>query len=259
MVNLRNYLNQQTNIIQECLFCVTDYKKEIPIFFSTNNNYVRPLVATINSLIQNSNKGIKYNIHVLYDTLSKLNIDILESLSTPNVRVSCKYIDIRKYYEKDFYTCAHFTQEVYFRILIPLIFPETKKCIYIDCDTIIKTDLKDLYETDLKTNVIASVINPVVHMKDYVKNELNIPYETYFNSGLLLFNCEEYRKHKIAEKCMSFLTNNTQVKFVDQDALNVVCVNKAHFLNMQWNYQWHFELNNDSVPDYCKDQYKKAR
>ena len=96
-------------------------------------------------------------------------------------------------------------------------------------------------------------------MKDYVKNELNIPYETYFNSGLLLFNCEEYRKHKIAEKCMSFLTNNTQVKFVDQDALNVVCVNKAHFLNMQWNYQWHFELNNDSVPDYCKDQYKKAR
>ena len=45
---------------------------------------------------------------------------------------------------------AHITKPTYYRLLIPRLFPDVDKCIYLDGDTICKSDIIELYEEDIE-------------------------------------------------------------------------------------------------------------
>lgn len=225
------------------------YDKIIPVVFATNDNYAPYAGVCINSIIQNSNKNYFYKVYVFHVNLSQKTIDLLNSIKSDNVSTQC--VNISANIEKIksvLYTHSYFSNEMYYRILIPEILNEYKKVIYLDCDMVVLGDLSELYKTNLDNFCIAAVKNPLhKKMQEYIVDNFNINPENYINSGMLLINCEEFKKQNIKNKFFKEIKNHKILRYPDQDLINIVCKNKILYLPMNWNYLWHQERLNKSA------------
>ena len=134
----------------------------------------------------------------------------------------------------------------YYRIKLSQFLPkDVEKCLYLDTDMLVLTDLRELFIYDLGDCVIASSTGTpyatqadkqAVYRKQIDTGKRVVAFETtfYFCSGFMLINVREWIKQDIESKALYFLTQY-HTEFADQDALNFALSN-AKVLDM--GYQW---------------------
>ena len=118
---------------------------EIPVFFSTDNNYLPYLDVAIRSLIKNASKEHNYRIVILNTGLDREKMDKIKALSSDQfiinfVDVSHAVDDI-KHQLRNVY---HFGLATYYRLFIEELFPEYDKILYLDCDIVVLGDISKL-------------------------------------------------------------------------------------------------------------------
>ena len=59
-------------------------KKEISMFFATDDNYVMFLSVALQSIIDNANKKFKYHVYVLYTSLNKKSVNSILKMEDNN-------------------------------------------------------------------------------------------------------------------------------------------------------------------------------
>lgn len=216
--------------------------KNIPIFFSCDDNYVPFLGVAITSLICNTSERNNYNIYVLHSGLKNENMKRIKALETQNA--SIEFVDVsdkleaygRKLNLRDYYTVA-----IYFRLFIPNMFPNLDKAIYLDADMVILEDVAKLYDIDLHDNLLGGVSDAIIasrkEFRDYAELGCGIyPYTRYFNSGMMLMNLDAMREFDLEGK-FEFLFNTYGFETVcpDQDYLNVICKDRVLYLDEGWD------------------------
>ncbi len=237
---------------------------KIPIVFATNENYAPYASVTIDSLIKNSSKKYFYDIYIFYTELAKETIQKFQNMSEENFNVTC--LDVNAFIDKELnlYENFHFTKEMYYRILIPSILENYDKVIYLDSDMVILGDISELFKEDISDYVLGGV-RDVQHYtsKKYVKEILQLDDKKYINSGMLVINCENFRKFGIKEKCFETLQNTViEFRYPDQDIINIACKDKIKFLDSCWNYIWHYNFprynkQNLLLSDEDQQEYEK--
>lgn len=124
------------------------------------------------------------------------------------------------------------------RLLMSRFLPENvNRILYLDCDTIVRNNLNELWCTTLDENeVIAAGIEPTVTQK--TRNRLNLPQDCYYyNSGVLLVDLAKWRDQQIENKLIDYCYKNANSLVAsDQDAINVVLQGKIHSLLPSYNY-----------------------
>lgn len=217
------------------------YKKlmAVPVVFSTDDNYAPYLGIAIQSLLDKADKSRNYYIAILADDISDKNCEKLLSLETENSVIEIK--DVSSYVDsKLMYETRHYSRAMYYRILIPKIMSVYSKVLYLDCDILIRDDISKLYDIDLGKSVMGVAHNYCnTKVQKYVSEKLHISPDDYFNSGILLINCEEFTNKNIGTKCFDELKKHTDLNFPDQDILNVVCNGMVTYFDYRWNFQWH--------------------
>ena len=219
-----------------------DLEKVIPVVFATNNNYAPYMAVAIESLIENIREMEKeYCIFVLYSELENRYISTIRRMAKNNVNIHFVNVDAKIDSEtKSLYSRAHYSKEMYYRILIPDLFRMFKTVLYLDCDIILKEDAYKLYKTEIGDNILGGVVNASSEkMGRYIQNQLHISVDQYINSGILLFNCEEFRNQYIKEKCFDLVNGKKDYVCPDQDILNIACENRIYYLSPVWNFQWY--------------------
>ena len=68
-------------------------RKEIPIFFSTDDNYIPFLAVAIRSIIDNASSDYNYKINVLNTGLKDENKNKIKKLETSNFEIEFINID----------------------------------------------------------------------------------------------------------------------------------------------------------------------
>lgn len=223
-------------------------KQEIPIFFSSDDNYVPCLSVAVKSLIDHASAENNYRIIVLHTGMKEKSIEELKTLETKNVKfsfenVSKKVKGIEKDLElrlRDYYSVA-----IYYRLFIPSMFPEYQKAIYLDADIVILDDIAKMYNIDMKGNILAAVSDATINNTNdfiiYAKQALGVIPPKYFNSGVLLMDLRKMREEKIEEKFLYLLVKyNLETAAPDQDYLNILCKDKVLYLDETW----------DKMPDF---------
>ena len=110
--------------------------------------------------------------------------------------------------------------------------PDVDKIIYLDCDTVVNTSLKDLFETDFSDNIIAGVLDARVKHKTKWKNS------KYINAGMVVFDLEKIRNGKIEQKFAEYTKNNPEkIETGDQDIINYTLEGRIKILPDEWNVQ----------------------
>ena len=120
----------------------------------------------------------------------------------------------------------------FFRILLQDIFPNEKKFLYLDADTLIYKDLTKLYNYNITDKYYIGMLEfKVFSYARYFKKRFN----NYINTGVLLCNLEELRKGNISEKFIQFHKEyNKQIRYPVNDPLNIVSHEKNGYFDPEY-------------------------
>lgn len=221
----------------------------VNVVFATNNKYAKYMVVAIQSLINHANDNRNYDIIVFETDIEASLKNTIENLGTdkPNISVRCLNVaSIYDEYDRDKLFChIYFSKEMYLRLFIPQVLQDYEKAIYLDCDTIIQSDIAELFDDDISEYYLAasrdynSIVNIMYYPKVnyYFKSVIKIKnMDMYFNSGVLLMNLTKLRPINLPQKTFELLDKYKELLYPDQDLLNLICVDHVKILDSKWNF-----------------------
>ncbi|MBR3893962.1 MAG: glycosyltransferase family 8 protein [Clostridia bacterium] len=216
-------------------------REEIPIFFSTDDNYIPFLDVAILSLIENASKDYQYRIIVLHTGLLSENVLLVKANERPGFCI--EFIDISHDLAKikdRFKNVYHFSIVTYYRLFIASLFPQYDKVIYLDCDLVVLGDVSELYHVDLGDNILGAAPEEFVQntkeFRQYAEVALGVDPDGYVNAGVLLMNLAAFRKNNIEDKFVRLITEHDfDLLDPDQAYLNYLCLGKILVLPNGWN------------------------
>lgn len=222
------------------------------IFFASNDKYAQHLGVTIASILINSDYTDKLNFHILESGISdenKDNIEFLKSIRTFNIDYTMME------FSEAFPKFLHVSQDSYSRLKIPELFPYIDKALYLDCDIVVRSSLKALWDTDFCGYPIAAaldILNYAAHQNEFCAHRIKIITGAlenyYFNAGVMLLNLEKLRGFDLTSKFIDYATNHKEnLRYGDQDILNGVFVNNVKFIGPEWNYDARFGNNFQNI------------
>jgi lipopolysaccharide biosynthesis glycosyltransferase len=219
----------------------------IPIFLSADDAYAPFAATTIASICDNTSSAIDF--YVMDSGISRKNRENIASLREDfdNFTVEFLPVDVRTVF-REFREIGHFSLSTYCRFLVPNLKPHVNKAIYLDVDVIALSDIRELYEQDMRGHALAAVCeeqllpggsNADEGQRIYAALRLAATHN-YFNAGVLLMELETFRRDRIAERCFALETRFRQkLRNPDQDILNKLFGNKVHLLDRKFNYTNH--------------------
>ncbi|MGA8494299.1 MAG: glycosyltransferase family 8 protein [Xanthobacteraceae bacterium] len=132
------------------------------------------------------------------------------------------------------------TPSTYAKLLLARILPSAiERVIYLDCDTIILTDISELWRLTKETSVLAACPDRHINstMSDH-KREIGMPPSVpYFNAGVLVMNLAAWREGKIITNISEAAKQIPECRFYDQDPLNRALADQMTELPAKWNVQ----------------------
>ena len=212
----------------------------IPIFYACDDNFIKYTIVSIHSMIANASKEYKYHIYILHTGVSPEMEGKVTELSNENFEIS--FEDVTDYLHsisdklpiRDYYS-----KTTYYRLFIAEMFPEYDKAIYIDSDTVVQGDISKLYLTDIGDAYLGGCHEQAMVQIDeygtYVEKVIGISRYNFFNAGIILINCEQFRVRFVLDKFIQYLHTYDFVVTQDEDYLNLICKDHVFWLDNRWN------------------------
>ena len=216
----------------------------IHIGLASSQEYSLGLGVCVTSIFE-SNKNNDVFVHILTSGYNEWTINALN-------RTAERYgqrLEIIKVEDSMFdripYT-NRFPKQNFYRFLLPSLFPQYDKFLYIDCDIVVCDNLLEFYNTELHDNICAVVSD---HFLDDVKTHNRLNVRNVFNGGVQLMNMPLWRKENIAEQCIEYMeANYNHVPFLDQDAMNALFQDRLKYMPFRYNFQ----------DAFCLDMYHRS-
>ena len=208
-------------------------KLYVPIVYATNDNYAPYMSISIQSIIDNlDNSNVNPIFYVFIDdSFSDKNIDIITK-QVRNNGYEIKFLKANKFFDVNLKSnIDHISVQAYYRLAIPTLLSYYDKVIYLDCDTIVNGNIKELYNIDISKYYLGGVIAPAFANKKHTER-LQIDTTKYINSGVLLINNRLLIKDKVQDKFLSVIG---KFACMDQDVINYVCYGKILNISIKYN------------------------
>lgn len=219
----------------------------IPVFYACDNNFAKYTAVSLKSVMENAKTDLRYQVHVLHTDISDEMKNAI--LAMENEQFSIQFDCVAEYLEtiKDRLPVRdYYTKTTYYRLFIAEMFPEYDKAVYIDSDTVVLGDLAELYSCEIADCYVGACNEQVMIQEDiygtYVEKVLGIDRHRFFNAGMLLINCEQFRKNHVLDQFMELLPVYRFVVTQDEDYLNLICKNRVFWLPQKWNVEMFGEL-----------------
>lgn len=206
------------------------------ILYTLDNNFVSQVGASICSVCEN-NKNKHLCFYIISDNITSENKNKFKQLVNHyNNKLSIIEIgDLHQYFDFKFDTLG-WNSVVLARLLCYKILPQyIDRVLYLDGDTIVLSDLTELWKSDLKGRPIGACIEPTVDANR--KQRLDMEQYPYFNSGVLLIDLAKCRNKGSFEKIIDFYRKNDGKLFApDQDAINGCLKGNIQILSPKYNF-----------------------
>lgn len=214
----------------------------VTIAYSADERMAMPLAASIASAVANFRDPRAYlEVIVIDGGLSPLSVRRLVptfadasrfrfSLVTPSVR-GAQGIQLKRY-----------GLAAIRRLELSHLLPNHHRVIYLDADTIVEHNLRELWNEAQGEGAIWA-------RQDWMFPNMSHPYlqerqsglgmhpdDPYFNSGVLVLDLDDWRKKDLGARVISFLrAKGAYCPWLDQDALNAVFRGQWRRLSARWN------------------------
>lgn len=208
------------------------------ILCSSTDAYCPPCCAMLASLFYN-NPDCDFHVYWLTMGLneqSKVNISTLsEQFKYPIevLTVQDQMIDQLPITNK-----RSLPKETYLRFFgLGLIPQHVNKILNLDCDMIVRASIADLWNIDLRNNILG-MVECLPSQNEEIGNRLGYPAWEYgyYNAGMVLINLKLWRENNIQERLFQWIDlNKDKMRLYEQDAINALLYGKIQRLSIKWN------------------------
>lgn len=190
--------------------------------------YVKVMGTSICSMLENTESPV--TVHIFHDeTLNDENREKIKKI-TRKYRQNVEFYDVSKkckvLWEElqeavSVYGEFRFTIGAFYRLLVGEMLEGKNRAIYLDADTLVNMDIKELWERETAIGGLAAVSDIVMqNVKTGIMEKGVVAQEDYFNSGVLLIDLDKFRSiDNIMGKMVNFITKYLP-EAPDQDFLN---------------------------------------
>ena len=207
------------------------------VAYGCNRDWYKYLIINIFSLLRH-NKEVK-KIYILCEDNDINKIKDLDII-IDRYDIECKVINItpiiNKYFKNKYNTNTKYTNYALSKLLLSEVVEEDK-VLYLDVDTIIRSNISSLYKYNIDDYYAAGVKDYGGFLNNYNK-DLGID-DMYINTGVILLNINKIKQDNLIPKFFNIINTRT-LTYPDQDAFNIVCNNKILYISSMYN----FAINN---------------
>ena len=211
----------------------------INIAYCTDSNYLEHVAVSITSVILN-NMYNSIHFHVFLYDVSTEEQQKLQSISQQITIYNISKNELEKYSDSLNKKITHINRSMYIRLSVPrLLQGIVDKFIYLDADTLCFSDISKILNINIDS-VVCAVTPDSLNKENMLKNQkrLSLTSQSYFNSGFLYINVSNWLKTDTENKANRILlsSENRNLIYPDQDALNLVLQNQVLLIEPKWNY-----------------------
>lgn len=208
------------------------------ILYQFNEKYVPYAGVSMTSLLHNNEGAESICVYILGENLAKESVEKLTELANSYGRQivfvdTDDLISLMKRLNMPTYRGSYAAN---MRLFVSELLMDEDRLLYLDADTIVVSDLREMYASDIKTVGMVYDTLGCAH-----KYEIGLDKEDgYYNSGMILYDLNKWREGKYTEKIIDHVTNvRSSYPSPDQDLLNVVLRGEITALDIRYNYQPH--------------------
>ena len=221
----------------------TEEKNMISVVYSiykTSDKYYFFLFRSMKSLFE-MHPDQKLKVYLIYSDLAKKDIKELKTLAQ-KFKQELIFISfpLQKYEEKlnSLMGCssllginAHFS--TMYRLFIGELLPrKLNKVLFLDCDTIIKGNLKNFYNTPFEGKSL--IVTKLPCKGPLTDPGVRTTIRDYFNMSVAIFNLKKTRKILLKESLK--VSKAYRGLFMDQDILNIIFSSDKKIVATKYNY-----------------------
>lgn len=224
------------------------------IGFNSNQAYFPYIAVVINSIVniyiynsktdnffdEINRQKENFIFHIFTDYASQeylLKFKQLEQKLSKIIPVQIIFHVVDKYIFSE-YVMWRGNHVAYYKVLLNrYLTADVKRILFIDGDTLVVKDIRELLCMDMHGKSIAAVSEHQIYTLSSRTGKKSYSFadcKTYFNAGVLLIDMEKWRLKNAEEKCIAFL-NEYNVICPEQDALSAVFRDDVYLLPFKWN------------------------
>ena len=214
-------------------------KKILVIVMTADQNYILQTRVAIWTMLHSAKENIFFKIHILCNMkLAQEDRDKIFQLEKQCNNIKIYFDEIEEEAFQNAKTTAYIPVASFYGLVISDMVDD-EKCLFLDGDIIVNSDLSELYCTDLEGVYLAGVkdccIQHDMERQASYKDVLAIPtMDNYINAGVLLMNLQLLRDHAMKEVFLSCM--KVYYKMMDQDIMNKCCYGKIKWLELKFNF-----------------------
>lgn len=244
----------------------------IHVCYVTNDGYCSHAAVSAVSVFEN-NRSEDVCVHILAENISEESRRRLERVAEPYPRGEMDIIDCTDYVQRiqEEYAPQGWkgTCNAYLYVFTEEIFPEIDRVLWLDCDMVVLSSLRELWQTNLEGKLTGAVLD----VPSFLSMAPDDPFwqsHFYFNGGFLLLNLEEYRRRHMDVVLQERLhRDGARFRFPDQTLLNLEFPEEdVVHLDLRYDfpagisdrsYRWTAGLNRPEKPTFTVKEYEQAR
>jgi lipopolysaccharide biosynthesis glycosyltransferase len=233
---------------------------------SSDNNFVPFLSVMLQSILDNTSHNRIYHFYILHRNIDVRSISILEQQVNNFSNCKIEFIDVSHIFKTIpiRQIAGIWSLDTYSRLLIPYMFAEYPKVIYLDVDMLCQTDIAKLYDIDLQGKPLGAVYDSKLkyHFEnndtDFIYNNsatvlLGLDDWRQFNGGLEVFDTIKFSEMISLNELLRFtiwFTHRAEWFWVDQCVLNLLLKENWYHLPKGWNAnEWNLIVNEFETND----------
>lgn len=211
----------------------------IHIAFCVNDAYIPYITVTLMSIAEN-HKDDEVIVHVFSDYISQDQRTSLDMLVEPyhNLTLSFQIVNdsiLRGL--KDTWTIY-----TWYRVLLPqYLSSEVHRVLYLDADTIVADNIRELFFMDMSDKAIACVVDPESFNSETYSRLKYDSSKEYVCAGVMLMNLDYWRKKDLSKTIIKWgYEHNDIIRFPDQDTINYLCRDSKIVLPLRYGIMDYF-------------------
>lgn len=213
--------------------------KSLNVLYSSSDSYAYIAAVSIYSLLKNNESFDSIHIYFITNGVTQRNLQLLEEMVSSFDFASLDIVDSGKLDEKlealgvtKFGNSYATFQKIFVNEIIP---KDVDTLLYIDSDTIVMSDLSEIYDISRNMkNPISVVKVPFFaryhEMIGVSKNSI------YPNCGVILFDLKKWKAECCEERIIAYLKDDDKIyRAADQDILSIVLEGEMGVLPPKYN------------------------
>lgn len=245
-------------------------ENNVALVLASSDFYTIYLSAMLESIVENASTENNYDITVLESGIKDDNKKALQLLEEGHENVSIRFYNVKeKMADIHLKATGHISVETYYRLLIPEIFINYEKVLFLDSDMTVHADVAELFYMDVTGYMVAAAHDQCCaaflngndkSFAKYCREALKLKnVNDYFQAGVMLLNLTRFRERYTQKEIFEIATSR-QYRYVDQDIMNVLCQGEIKHLDLEWDCFPDFgDYEYEFMPYYLQKQYEKAR